>query len=281
MAAHPYAPMVQLSALLCLVPLALNHTNMQVRQWQQIVPTHRVQRGSHMLGLAPHVQERLRWPGIVFSARALAKPQPQSVHHLPPPPHRRPWPSCACPTSWPQFPQTHLTLFPSLTPQATVAKLCLPHILAAMRNKSLIPQPHPTLLVCLITAALQATVAKLCLPHILAAMRNNIGEVEVVAKGLILLGVLCQASRDFAVLLGMLGVVCQGPHLAGRAGPGKGLSVVLLSVLAARMPIVMHTCGQRPVLHHQPLQHFVMGSVGQATQPWTKGMAPGSSTCTK
>ena len=56
----------------------------------------------------------------------------------------------------------------------------------------------------------QATVAKLCLPNILAAMRNNIGEVEVVAKGLILLGVLCQASSDFAALLGMLGVVCQG-----------------------------------------------------------------------
>lgn len=42
-------------------------------------------------------------------------------------------------------------------------------------------------------STLQVTVAKICLPHILAAVRNNVGELEVVSKGLILLGVLCQA----------------------------------------------------------------------------------------
>lgn len=57
-------------------------------------------------------------------------------------------------------------------------------------------------LLCLVPLTLnhlnmQVTVAKICLPHILAAVRNNVGELEVVSKGLILLGVLCQGDEEY------------------------------------------------------------------------------------
>lgn len=123
MEAHPFAPMVQLSALLCLVPLTLNHLNMQVQ-------------------LGPAVQ----FACLVDASSALLR--------------------CGC---------------------------CMPQLLLPPPPQPVCPISIPLHTFLHSQSTLQVTVAKICLPHILAAVRNNVGELEVVSKGLILLGVLCQA----------------------------------------------------------------------------------------
>ncbi|PRW60207.1 E3 ubiquitin- ligase CHFR isoform X4 [Chlorella sorokiniana] len=75
-------------------------------------------------------------------------------------------------------------------------------IAEGMEAHQFAPMVQLSALLCLVPLALnhtnmQVTVAKICLPHILDAVRHNVGELEVVSKGLILLGVLCQGDEEY------------------------------------------------------------------------------------
>lgn len=142
MKAHPRAPMVQLSALLCLVPLALNHGDMQVQP-----------RGCG--------RSQQRHATVMASVLQLSAQNPP----------------CVC----------------GHAGQHSAGLPCVLHSAAAEHLAMMPPcAPPPSS----VHPGLQMKVARLCLPSILAAIQQNPAEFEVVAKGLILLGVLGQASSS-------------------------------------------------------------------------------------